>query len=354
MTRQSNPDAIPGAIERRFLCALAGLVILLLLPSVIPEVGDFLILPAIEIARYTVGGWIGFLKRVLPSVQIDRNWLLLAATFVGLVTSFLHRQIRKWQAPSHRPWRLASTAAVVALGLGSCVAAICLVGAVHELLWIARANGPVMHWASRHFQPRRTQSKNNLKQIGLAFSNYHDSSRSFPPGGVLDRSGLGQHGWMTFVLPYVDQAPLYQQINWSLPWNDPVQQSVFATVVPMYQCPGPEPFFIEGYAAAWYSANKLVLGANLAMSIGEITDGTSNTIVAGEVNDNLKPWGHPVNYRDVSRGINRSHDGFGSSWIGGAQFLLADGSVRFINENIDPNVLQSLATPAGGEPPSEY
>src|SRR5580698_8598950 len=72
---------------------------------------------------------------------------------------------------------------------------------------------------------RRTQCKNNLKQIGLALYNYHDSFSLFPPGYV-DRNGnpnltpdndLGPSwGWAAFLLPGMDQAPLYNQINFNL------------------------------------------------------------------------------------------------------------------------------------------
>src|SRR5689334_25410189 len=72
---------------------------------------------------------------------------------------------------------------------------------------------------------RRTQCKNNLKQIGLALHNYHDTFRLFPPGYV-DRNGnpnltpdndLGPGwGWAAFLLPYIDQSPLYSPINFNV------------------------------------------------------------------------------------------------------------------------------------------
>ncbi|MBT5017958.1 MAG: DUF1559 domain-containing protein, partial [Planctomicrobium sp.] len=69
---------------------------------------------------------------------------------------------------------------------------------------------------------RRTQCKNNLKQLGLALHNYHDTHGIFPnsmdsyfPGGVPSRSNPRNHSWMVMILPFIDQAPLYQSIDFS-------------------------------------------------------------------------------------------------------------------------------------------
>jgi hypothetical protein len=86
----------------------------------------------------------------------------------------------------------------------------------------------------------------------------------------------------------------------------------------------------------------------------EITDGTSNAILAGEVNANFEPWGKPGNCRDPRLGLNKSPHGFGSPFIGGGHFLMADGAVKFISENIDPQVLKAIATPDGGEPVGDF
>ncbi|HEY4260516.1 MAG TPA: DUF1559 domain-containing protein, partial [Schlesneria sp.] len=56
---------------------------------------------------------------------------------------------------------------------------------------------------------RRTQSKNNLKQFGLALNNYHDSHQSWPAGGTFSRDGHGMHGWAILLIPYLEASPLY-------------------------------------------------------------------------------------------------------------------------------------------------
>src|SRR5213592_7905 len=66
---------------------------------------------------------------------------------------------------------------------------------------------------------RRSQCKNNLKQLGLAFYNYHESFNMFPINFAVRGGGGGQaiadtgHSWLTMLLPSVDQAPLYNSIN---------------------------------------------------------------------------------------------------------------------------------------------
>ena len=61
---------------------------------------------------------------------------------------------------------------------------------------------------------RRTQCKNNLKQLGLAFYNYHETARTFPPGFVINTDGIYMGwGWGVQILPYVDCSPLYNNIS---------------------------------------------------------------------------------------------------------------------------------------------
>src|SRR5262249_41898578 len=106
----------------------------------------------------------------------------------------------------------------------------------------------------------------------------------------------------------------------------------------------------DGYGLSHYAANSRVLAANKGMRKQDITDGAANTILFGEVNANFKPWGHPMNFRDPAKGVNQSPYGFGGPrGAGGASFALAAGSVRFVSERADPDVLRALATPAGGE-----
>jgi hypothetical protein len=74
----------------------------------------------------------------------------------------------------------------------------------------------------------------------------------------------------------------------------------------------------------------------------------SETILAGEALGNFKPWGHPTNWRDPGLGIHTTLDGFGNPGNNKhALFLMADGSVMTLTENIRPEILKALAMPTG-------
>ena len=94
-----------------------------------------------------------------------------------------------------------------------------------------------------------------------------------------------------------------------------------------------------------------LLGSDVGWKKNDITDGLSNTLLAGEAAGNFKPWGYPANARDPALGINKTPDGFGGPWISkkGANFMFADASIRFFTDDIDPAVLKALSTPNGGE-----
>src|SRR3954469_18569711 len=89
----------------------------------------------------------------------------------------------------------------------------------------------------------RAKCQNNLKQIGLAFHNYHATYGFFPPGftsraEVLDGPGLGPGwGWAAHLLPYVEQEPLYRQIDFSKDIADPANARARVTSLPVFLCP---------------------------------------------------------------------------------------------------------------------
>jgi hypothetical protein len=204
---------------------------------------------------------------------------------------------------------------------------------------------------------RTTQSRNNLKQIGLALHNYHDAYSLFPPGGVYAADGTPHHSWQTVILPYVNQAGLYNRINFNQPWTDPVNQGIFRTMIPTYVHPEqPQMMSPAGVALSHYAGNKHVLFENSSTTIKSITDGTSNTMLAGEVAGGFKGWGDPSNVRDPADGVLGDNNTFGGNAParGTFQILLGDGSVRDVSVGISKDVLKALATPDGGEPPPTF
>jgi prepilin-type processing-associated H-X9-DG protein len=196
---------------------------------------------------------------------------------------------------------------------------------------------------------RRTQSRNNLQQTGIAMHTFHDAQGHWV-GGTTGPDGEGLHSWQTHLLPYLDHAPLYQSIDQELAWDDPAHGDVFRTVILPYQHPSQAEFYTpEGFSISHYAGNVNVLLDDSQFTLGDVTDGTSHTIAAGEVTAGFRAWGDPSNLRDPADGFGLSAHQFGSSSAGGANMLFMDGSVRFISENINPDVLKALSTPDGGE-----
>lgn len=312
---------------------------------------------------------------------------------------------------------------------------------------------------------RRTQCKNNLKQLGLALHNYHDiTSTTFPPGYInLTQAGnLSGWGWMTMVLPQIDQAPLYNQLgtlnpNFSIglfgstaavttaPMNSPITafrcpSDTGTTTVGITQIQGATPnptplpigrstyFGVAGTDPNWspfapagamaglgtvsaapfvitgaignysnpapppgYSPLTVintrfggVFGANSVCGFRDMSDGSSNTIVIGErytpaassagsafigdgewagATSNTTALGQGNALGEASLQINYSNNsstprpgttGFGSMHTGGAHFLMGDGTVKFLSNNIDMNTYRALSRTSDGAIIGDY
>jgi prepilin-type N-terminal cleavage/methylation domain-containing protein len=276
---------------------------------------------------------------------------------------------------------------------------------------------------------RRSQCKNNLKQLGLALHNYHDTHKQFPIAGVGWGAPNYKGSQLVMLLPFFDQAPLYNKINFSSGtgldwWNSPASalgqdpdgsQLWMKVAIDVLKCPsfdGPDRV-AWGYTSSSYamsmgaqrmdSSNGCSLyspygGFNASGYFGtgaaghgnsadpsqisgvtsrigwsaripQLTDGTTNTILMGEILPNPACMDHgnhgwgtwntlwiattaPINFKTCNTDPQLSpcnapnnwntSQGFKSRHVGGAHFLLGDGSVRMISENIDYATYQAL------------
>lgn len=284
---------------------------------------------------------------------------------------------------------------------------------------------------------RRSTCKNNMKQIALALHNYHETYRLFPPGAISttqttsaydvwgeagNTTGDGLHGtsWIVQILPFVDQAAIYNK--WNFNTNVIGNRSLAETNLPVFYCPTrrskvrkidanimigensssgtPTNRFVKGggdYGVCigagngWNDGSMIHLTHHTAALIGtfgggstgflgmfsvnsdtamrDVDDGTSNTIMTGEL-QKLHGPGAPKSSQDswatggvgtmfdtgisggTSGGFNNNfYQSAGSDHVGGAHFGFGDGSVRFLSENMSSQVYKELGTADGKESP---
>lgn len=207
---------------------------------------------------------------------------------------------------------------------------------------------------------RRTQCVNNLKQIALALHNYHDAHGHFPPAviGPNNVPPERQFSWLVAILPYMEQKPLYDKLRLDLPCDDPQNAALLRMPLESLLCPSdvspstqeglPNTSYVAITGADWTlgsGSTRGVIGLDKGLSIDDIADGTSNTIMVAEVTDG-GPW------FAGGRGTARRIDDWieHKTWSGhpeGGNFAFADGSVHFLGSATDPQTLRHLATAQG-------
>lgn len=191
---------------------------------------------------------------------------------------------------------------------------------------------------------RRTQSRNNLKQIGLALDNYHDTYEHWPSGGTFDQNGRGMHGWGIALYPYLDASPLYSRVDFQQSWDAPYNAGCFSIRLSVFENPSIATTDAFGrkseFAFCHYAANSNLLAANSAIKPSEI-ESPSATFFMGEVGGNFVPWGCPYNWRPLQN-LTEAPGPFGRITNIGGHFLMADGSVRWIKPDVSEEVLSKL------------
>jgi len=193
---------------------------------------------------------------------------------------------------------------------------------------------------------RRAQCSNNIKQIMLAMHNYHSANNSFPRD-LTDKAGKPLLSWRVAILPYIEQAELYNKFKLDEPWDSPHNKELLKEMPPTLKCPDRakvEPFTTtyRGFVGA-----GAMFETGQDIGIASITDGTSNTIAIVEASEAV-PWSKPADL-PFDQQAKPSLRGAGSSHPGGFNCGFADGSVRFIKNSISAIVFQALITRNGGE-----
>ena len=200
---------------------------------------------------------------------------------------------------------------------------------------------------------RRTQCKNNLKQIGLAMHNYESTYRLFPAAHLNDDDDTPRLSWRVSILPFMDDAPRYGQYGFNEPWDSPGNSQLLNPLPAPYSCPSnPAPGVNTCYAAMTGSGS--IMGSNECSRMTDVTDGLSNTLMIVEACKLNIVWMQP---KDIDAGTFTKvgdPNGIWSHHTGGAHILVADGSVRFLSTLVDPKIVKGLISKNGGEQLTDY
>ncbi len=198
---------------------------------------------------------------------------------------------------------------------------------------------------------RRSQSTNNLKQIGLALHNYYDAHKALPARAIFDKNGKPLLSWRVQILPYIEQDALYRQFHLDEPWDSEHNKKLIPQMPAVYQNPSaPRRPGMADYLAV--SGKGLMFDGTKGRSFAEVRDGTSNTIMVVEADPQRAViWTKPADWEYNDR---KPLDGLGNSHPGGFNVLFGDASVRFISKTIDPKTWHALLTIAGGESPGGF
>ena len=193
---------------------------------------------------------------------------------------------------------------------------------------------------------RRAQSSNNLKQVALALHNYHDTHRDFPAAYTTDENGKPLLSWRVQILPYVEQAALYERFHLDEPWDSEHNKKLIPLMPQTFKAPGSKTEPGKTNYLAVRGENTIFSGKD-PIGIRDISDGTSVTIMTVEVNDgSAVVWTAPDDFQPDAANPFKGLVGLRR---GGFQAGFGDGSVHFISQSIDPDILRALFTRNGGE-----
>jgi prepilin-type N-terminal cleavage/methylation domain-containing protein/prepilin-type processing-associated H-X9-DG protein len=242
---------------------------------------------------------------------------------------------------------------------------------------------------------RRSQCRNNLKQIGLAIHLYHDTYRKFP----MATHWRGKYySAFTAILPFLEQNPVFQQYDPKVSSLDPLNAATVGISIGTYVCPSmvlprpvPQKNCGESAAAASYAVcvgslsgwgpvhNGAIVGHDKgSFGFDDVLDGTAHTLMVGELDYGLTNYnftsgpcvgmhrggvtawgfGYPGYSMACTLGVYNSNklivgfqefETFRSDHPSGGQFAFVDGSVRFIHDSVDKTLLDALATRRGKE-----
>lgn len=189
---------------------------------------------------------------------------------------------------------------------------------------------------------QRMQSTNNMKQIGIALLNYHDTHGEFPPAVVTDKDGKPLYSGRVLLLPFLGQGQLYEAFDKSKAWDSPENVGFSNTVIATFLDPASKSSKTARSDYVFVTGQGTLLDGN-KVRITSVTDGTSNTIAVVGTNSGPDSWAAPGEWSVDSGAVP------GSNHDGKILTLYGDGSVRLLRLQYFQQNMRALATRAGGE-----
>ncbi|MFM8378006.1 MAG: DUF1559 domain-containing protein [Planctomycetia bacterium] len=232
---------------------------------------------------------------------------------------------------------------------------------------------------------RRTACANNIRSAGIALRSYESGRRVLPPAIDIaprpDLPGGTEHAWSSFILPQIEQNELASRIDYEKHWNAPGKNNAAADqMVSIYVCPsgivsypGKQDYGgIMGTSIVPTGAENPVGGGdfgstggliNRPLQLSTFTDGLSHTLLVAESADRgltmdgqvletgLSKWANGTNSFPQNTSFINTPDkqNIRSRHPGGAHGVFADGALKFLSENMDPDVLAAICTRNGQE-----
>jgi hypothetical protein len=197
----------------------------------------------------------------------------------------------------------------------------------------------------------RMASINNLKQIGLAMHNYHDAHKHLPAAASYSPDGKPLLSWRVMILPMIEQGVLYDQFHFDEPWDSEHNKKLIDKMPPEYRSPKSK---LKDYRSNYVVpvGPGTVFEGREGMSFKNITDGTSCTIMAVEVDDAhaviwTKPDDLPYDPKEPSKGLGGLYK---NCFIA----LFCDGYVRVIKLPCPDETLRAAFSAAAHDPRPDF
>jgi hypothetical protein len=193
----------------------------------------------------------------------------------------------------------------------------------------------------------RATTQNNLKQIGLAMHNYHDTYNGFPPASLVDKKGRPMLSWRVMILPYIEQQALYMQFHLDEPWDSDHNKKLLEkyAMPTVYALPGVTKPGEKTTHFQVFVGNGALFDRIQGFKIQSISDGTSNTVMVATAAKAV-PWTKPDDIPFDPKTDPRTQLLFQND---ATSLGFADGSVRTVRKTIAADTLKALITKGGGE-----